>query len=325
MFTQNNLDFLRKNDIYIHTHDFPDPDAFASAFGIQELLKHFDIKSTICFGGEIERTNLQKMLEIYDIKAYERDSLEVDFNSVVNILVDSQLNNSNMSLSSCENVYCIDHHPTFSKYNYYWKDLQEVGACSSIIASYFKENNIIPSKNCASSLIYGIKMDTNDFNRGTTKLDIEMFDYLFQYSDYESVTSMYQNYLVLSDFDAFCAALNDIDIFGETGFAYIPFQCPITLVAIISDFLLSTEEVKVAIVYSKFENKIKFSVRSEDPDIDAGELIHNALKGIGNGGGHPTMAGGVIYKEYMGEFAFNTKENIENRFMSEIQNMNISL
>ena len=51
------------------------------------------------------------------------------------------------------------------------------------------------------------------------------------------------------------------------------------------------------IVASFREDGIKLSVRSEDPEVHAGNLLHKALLGIGNGGGHATMGGGFISKE----------------------------
>ena len=41
--------------IYIQTHNFPDPDAISSAFGLQNLLFFKGIKSTICYKGKIDR------------------------------------------------------------------------------------------------------------------------------------------------------------------------------------------------------------------------------------------------------------------------------
>ena len=38
---------------------------------------------------------------------------------------------------------------------------------------------------------------------------------------------------------------------------------------------------------------------SENKDVHAGELIREALDGVGDGGGHAAMAGGLIRKENM--------------------------
>ena len=40
---------INREHVYIQTHNFPDPDAIASAFGLQELLKLRGIHATICY------------------------------------------------------------------------------------------------------------------------------------------------------------------------------------------------------------------------------------------------------------------------------------
>ena len=47
------LSHIKHKHVYIQTHNFPDPDAIASAFGLQELLKYCGIESTICYKGTI--------------------------------------------------------------------------------------------------------------------------------------------------------------------------------------------------------------------------------------------------------------------------------
>lgn len=320
MFTKEHLEHFKTKQVFIHTHDFPDPDAFASAFGLQSLLENYGIKSIICYGGEIERSSLINMVEEFNIEVTPRTKYDNQFLNAVNILVDSQINNSNITFNPGDDVYCIDHHPIFSDAKYVWQDIRPVGACASIIISYYKEANITVTKDVASALCYGIKMDTNDFNRGCTMFDIEMFREIFEYCDYNKVTYINQNQLVLNDFEAFRAALKNITIYGSIGFAYIPFKCPSTLVAIISDFLLSTAEVTVSIVYSRLDDVVKFSIRSEDKTIHAGRLIHEALKDIGNGGGHPTMAGGVIYKNYLDKIS-NLESTVERVFMGAYEKL----
>ena len=320
MFTEEQLNHFKTKQVFIHTHDFPDPDAFASAYGLSELLKHYGIDSVICYGGVIERASLIQMLKVFNIKASPRTNYENQFFNAINILVDSQLNNANIALNCGDDVYCIDHHPVFNDVRYEWSDIRPVGACASIIISYYVEAGITMSKDVASALCYGLKMDTNDFNRGCTRFDIQMFDAVFEYADYEQVTYINQNQLELDDFKAFKAAINNVVTTDEFGFAYIPFQCPSTLVAIISDFLLSTKEVKISVVYSKLDDVVKFSIRSEDNNVHAGNLIRLALQDIGNGGGHPTMAGGIIYKKYLDKID-NLEDTVKHIFIEAYKKM----
>ena len=49
------VELLRGHRTYIQTHNFPDPDAIASAFGLQHFLNYHGIKADICYDGKIER------------------------------------------------------------------------------------------------------------------------------------------------------------------------------------------------------------------------------------------------------------------------------
>ena len=73
----------------------------------------------------------------------------------------------------------------------------------------------------------------------------------------------------------------------------------------------------MSVVYSLREDGIKFSVRSELEEIDAGKVIACALKGVGNGGGHKGMAGGFIPKGAIPELGENMDENIHMRFLKQ--------
>lgn len=57
------------------------------------------------------------------------------------------------------------------------------------------------------------------------------------------------------------------------------------MIANISDFMLALKEVSFSVVYSRKSDGIKLSVRSEKSMLDAGKIVAEALKGIGNGGG----------------------------------------
>ena len=97
-----------------------------------------------------------------------------------------------------------------------------------------------------------------------------------------------------------------------------PISCPDAIIAILADFILSLNEVDVAIVYSHREDGIKFSVRSETAEVHAGELIHQALEGIGSGGGHAGMAGGLIRKEQLPLLGNYPNDRIESLFLDTL-------
>ena len=187
------------------------------------------------------------------------------------------------------------------------------------MADYFRQTETEISPNVAAALAYGIKMDTADFTRGAYPYDAEVFSYLFERADVHLINDMYMNVMELSDLKAYGAAIDSIRLYGEVGFAKIPFDCPDALIAIISDFILSLDVVTVSVVYSMRADGIKFSVRSEIDAVDAGKVAASALSGIGNGGGHKGMAGGFIHSSKWGQLGDDMDKEIESRFMQSIK------
>ena len=310
------VSLLQGHKTFIQTHNYPDPDAIASAFGLQHFLKYHGIDANICYDGSIERMSTKKMLAVFGIEAVGGEALTGMKEDDYIVIVDSQKYNANLTDFIGDEVACIDHHPTYFDCTYHYSDIRSVGACSSLITEYFHKTNTPLTPAVAAALAYGIKMDTNDFIRGATDLDVDMFDFAFKQADQFLISEMYSNVMELSDLNAYSAAIESIRIFDDVGFASIPFQCPDAIIAIISDFILSLEMVRVSIVYATRTDGIKFSVRSEITDeVDAGELVRKALEGVGSGGGHKQMAGGFMSVE--GNLPVH-RSQIERLFLSQL-------
>jgi len=211
------------------------------------------------------------------------------------IIVDAQKFNSNIKDCVGEEVVCIDHHPITNEPDYKFCDIrQNVGACSSIIASYFFEAGITPDKKTATALIYGIKMDTLNLKRGASTFDIEMFSLLFPFADTETLALLQSNTMKFDDLMAFGEAISSIKVYDNIGIARLDVRCSDGLIAEISDFILNLQEVELCAVYAMRDCGVKISVRSELPSVKAGAVVSRALEGIGSGGGHAEMAGGFI-------------------------------
>ena len=58
---------INREHVYIQTHNFPDPDAIACAYGLSELLKAKGIDAEICYKGSIDRTVTAKMVRLLNI------------------------------------------------------------------------------------------------------------------------------------------------------------------------------------------------------------------------------------------------------------------
>ena len=315
------LKAITHKHVYIQTHNFPDPDAIASAYGLQQLLKHFDIESTVCYVGRIERFNTKYIMDKLGISfsclADINDALQEDDEV---ILVDAQKFNGNVQDIKGNEIVSIDHHPTFVETEYRFADIRpDVGACASIIASYFFENDIPMDNKTALVLTFGIRSDTAKLSRGVSQLDMDMLCRLFPLCDKDVIYYLETSELEFADLTAYAKAIESIQLYDNSiAFAFAGEDCPEALVASVSDFILSLREVNFCVVYSRKREGIKLSIRCSN-GMDAGGITARALAGLGSGGGHQVMAGGFVPFSGNDSQLCTLVEAMQERFLQEVR------
>lgn len=293
----SSLEKVRGN-IYIQMHNHPDPDSLASGFGLQYLLKEKGIQSTLCYYGELNKSNLLKMIEIFSIHVIHIDDIKNLNEEDCVILVDCQRGEGNVYPLPIQTVYCIDHHTDLQR-EYEFSDIRsELGACSTIITEYFLENNIAIPNPIAGALLYGINIDTNNLTRGVSSLDVDVFYKLMNQINPQDIIKLNHSQIAMSDLKYYSEGLANVEKYDTIGFAHIR-DCNDALLGTIGDIVLSVNEISVSVIYSVREDGIKFSVRSSDEEIHANRLIEHVLAGIGSGGGHKEMAGGFVAKDHL--------------------------
>lgn len=315
------LSSVETDKIVIGMHDFPDPDAIASAFGLKHLLKTSkDIESVICYKGEIDKYNTSNMVNSLGIPVFNLKEVEITEDIYELILVDAQIGNVNADFRVFRKISCIDHHPLNNGLDYIYEDIRSgTGACSSIIAEYFHENNVKIPENIATALLYGIKVDTANLTRGVTQLDLDMHYFLYCNSDLKIIHSLENSTLNLKDLVAYTNAIENIVIYGKICFADTGFDSPDKLIALVSDFLLSVEEIDFSVVFSAKQEGVKLSVRSMNPKLDAGRITKAALGSMGSGGGHQFMAGGFVEYAKTGMTVKKLLIQIRNNFIDIVK------
>lgn len=289
-------DLLKKapDEVFIQPHNVPDPDAIASSFGLQHLLKQRGITAEIVYESELEKANSTKMLELFAINLRLSREVETLGKEDWTVLVDVQKGNSNVTDLVTDEVAVIDHHEYMGNRGYKFEDIRpEIGACSTIIAQYYIENNIAIPGSVATALLYGIFMDTDNLTRGTSELDIDMFYQLYSRTDIGLINELKGNQISKGDLIDYAQAFKSVEVYGELGFLYLD-SCNDSLLGAASDIVTTIAGVNIVVAYSPRENGIKFSTRSISKKIKANELVRYILAGVGFGGGHESMAGGFL-------------------------------
>ena len=58
---------LKGHNVVIQTHNFPDPDAIASAFALQYLLRLYDVESKIVYDGTLNKISGLRIIDYFNI------------------------------------------------------------------------------------------------------------------------------------------------------------------------------------------------------------------------------------------------------------------
>ena len=295
---QDLIDQLADTDtVYIQTHNFPDHDAVASAYGLKYLFEHNGITCKLIYEGTIQRASLRALIEEMNIPIKPANAHPLTQEDKI-IIVDGCKGNKNVTDLIGDEVAVIDHHniepggvPDDVKYS----DIRShLGACSTLIYSYFQDLDLEIPRGISTALLTGLLVDTALLTRGVSQEDVIAYSNLYRTSDIVFVNSILRNNIQQKDLHFYKKALDKVRIRERFAFCYFENGCNQNLLGIIGDFFLSLNEVDFVLLCAKNPNVINFSVRSEVKKWNAAIIIQELLRDIGFGGGHSDMAGGVI-------------------------------
>jgi len=304
----------KEKRIFIQTHNFPDHDAVASAYGLSKILLEFGIKTYIIYKGEIQRDSLIKMIESLNININKYEEFDIRDQEKI-IVVDGCTGNSNVEELDGDEILVIDHHDVNKPENVKYVDIRSsYGACSTIIYTYYKQIGKNIPKDVATALIIGLNVDTAQLTRGVSEEDVNAFHSLYLEANIPLVNSILRNNIKIKDLNFYKFLLNNIKFDSTVAFCYFEDGCNQNLLGILGDFVLSLDEIDFVILCAKNNGVINFSIRNEKSKLSAADIIKDALKGIGFGGGHTDMAGGIIK-----DITKLNEEKIYNLFIDKIE------
>lgn len=310
---RDNID--RQNDLIIQTHDFPDHDAIAAAFALQQLFDKFSQPATICYGGKMHNAALLGAVRELGIQINHIYNTTIKKNAQI-IIVDGCFENLYATDSIGRVIAVIDHHAASLPYqgNYQFADIRaDYGACCTILTEYFQEIGIPPMPNVATALMMGIMMDTAHLTRGVNANDLRAIQYLFPLSDWDKGTKLLRNSLTLSDIDLFMNAIENKRIQDNFCFVQLHREVAADTIGILADFFLSIREIEFTVVVCCHGGKYRLSVRSENNDYGADTVLKRVFAGEGSSGGHAHMAGGIIQ-----ESRIHGMTELYSRFLQEL-------
>ena len=271
---------IQKNSkIAIIMHDTPDPDALASAHGLQYLLKKkYGSSSDIFYGGEISHPENKAMINVLNLVAkpilefYESDK----YNLIA--LVDGTENNIKLKEDYKVDIV-IDHHRTKVKDEDYQFVLNKpAGSCSTLIFDLLKQEGIELSKNdtdkvISTTLLFGLIKDSNNLlSDDCIQLDFDAHKKLSTHADLAKIKEI-QNYPLPEYFFQFSSKAIQEKSFIEINGTYVSFIGYISpakrdVLPYLSDMFMRRDGISTAVITAVVGDNIEASVRSTSVSLD---------------------------------------------------------
>ncbi|WP_135667045.1 DHH family phosphoesterase [Halorhabdus rudnickae] len=285
-----------EGELAIMTHDNPDPDAIASALALERIADRLGCPAQVCYYGSINHQENQAMVNLleYDLRKLEPAEDLSAFGGFA--LVDHARPGVNDGLPEETDIdVVIDHHPPRGPVAARFTDLRsDVGATSTLLVDYYRRLGIEPAEDIATGLLFGIRVDTDEFSREVSVADFEAGAFLLPHADVGALERIENPNVSSATLETIAEAIVSRERYGSVLLSGVGQITDRDTLAQAADRLLNLEAVTTTLVYGIKEGTIYVSARARGTDLDLGEALRAAFDQVGSAGGHADMAGAQI-------------------------------
>ena len=288
-----------KGRVMVIPHDYPDPDALASAAAMHLLLANqFHLQSQIVFTGMVSRAENKELLRHCRYKWHLLQDVRPPQHRVPAIFVDTAPWSGNVTVPSfAKPVAVLDHHPftTRKKWGDIFADVRVgTGATASMMYEYLTAAQVPIPKWLASILSYAIASETLDLMRNCTALDLEAYSSLLARSNMTIIGRIRHAPLPRTYYTQLQQGLRNAFVYGRVAWTHLDEVHQPEIVAEIAELLCLMERVTWAFCTAYSGDNLLISVRSEQKGARCGHLLKSVVRKSGSVGGHHLMAAGYV-------------------------------
>lgn len=298
---QKLLAFLkkRKKDIsplLIITHNFPDPDALASAYALHFLASRiFHIRSRIVYKGLIGRIENRNMMNFLELPVHKMKPREIE-KYANTALVDTQpAFENNPFPANREATIIIDQHAPFHTPV---ADLSiidtECGATSVILAKAILSLKIDIPERLATALAYGIISDTLNLYRAKRPDIITTYLKVLSFANIHTLARIQLPRYDKQYFTTLDGAITKAQMRMGLIICHLGKVSNPDLVSQIAEFFLCYEKTDWILVTGRFNRKLHTSLRTKCSGCDSAKILRECFDRPEDAGGHGQIAGGSL-------------------------------
>ncbi len=311
-------------------HDNPDPDAIASAVALADIAESVGVPADACYFGEISHQENRAMVNLLELDLRNLEPTESLEEYAAFALVDHSRPGVNDQLPTELHVdVVIDHHPPRGPVPGEFVDLRQgAGATSTVLTEYVERFGLGFDPSTATALLYGIRVDTNDFTREVSPADFRAASVLSPHADASVLRQIEQPSLEGDTLETIARAIKNRVQRDSVAVASVGRIGDRDALPQAADQLLAMEGVETTLVFGFADETVYVSARSRAADVDLGETLRDAFDRIGSAGGHADMAGAQLEIGILGSaddeaevesIVSVVEEVITNRFFEAIE------
>ena len=307
--------------VLVLSHDYPDPDAIASALALKGLLERRvpGCRVDIGFGGVVGRAENRAMVRA--LKAELTSLTELDLSAYQAFaLVDTQPRTGNNSLpSGLRPTIVIDHHPMRRETSHVrFHDVRtRFGATATMLYEYLRAARFRIDADLATAMFYGIRAETQALTREASVADREAYLGLLPLVDFRRISEIEHAGVSREYFGGMGAALAGTTLYGDVAVVSLGEISNPDFCAEFCDMILRLESTRWALCVGRRNGILYLSFRTRERKGHAGRIIARIVGREGRAGGHGMMAGGIAFVDrfarptYEGAVAEITRRYLE--------------
>ncbi len=288
-----------RSRVLIMTHDYPDPDALASAAALHLLLdRAYHVRSTILFTGVVSRAENQELLRHFRYRWRFTEDFQPPARWQPAIFLDVWPGSGNITVPPwARPIGVMDHHPPPTRMapEGWFVDVRPgLGATVTILYEQLREADVNVPPWLAAIMAYAIETETLAFTRLSTPEDRAAYIALMSHANLRIIGAIRHAPLPRAHFSRLQEAIANARLYVNVAWTHLPEADPPELIAEVADLLARIERVTWSFCTGERGDQLLVSVRGDRRDARCGRIVREAIGGDGQGGGHDRMAAGFV-------------------------------
>jgi nanoRNase/pAp phosphatase (c-di-AMP/oligoRNAs hydrolase) len=315
-----------RGQVLIIPHDYPDPDALASAAAVQLLLaKRHNLRGKIIFSGIVSRAENQKILRHLKYGLTTDLQWRPGREKIPAIFVDTAPWRGNVTVPVFARPIAVfdHHHGRHKAQGNMVVDINPVyGATTTRLWECLQAAGIQVPKWLAAIMAYAITTETFDFIRHATERDILAYTLLLNQCNMKILGQIKNASLPRAYFGYLAEAVTNAQTYGRVAWTHLATVKQPEIVAETADLLLRMERIMWAFCTGFTDDRLVVSIRAEATSLHCGRLLRSIIgREEGSAGGHEQAAAGYIdVSKLSATERVQRRDALEAKLLAKIEN-----